>query len=159
MPDGERILDWRQVYALPALPEHLVVVGSGVTGAEFGSAYTEMGVKVTLISSRDRVLPHEDADAAAVIEGMFADRGVHIMSTGPGRLGGPRRRRGGGLARRRPAGPGSHALMTVGSVPNTADLGLETVGIESAAAVSSRWTGCRGPTCPASTPPATAPAC
>ena len=64
-PDGERILTWRQVYDLPELPEHLIVVGSGVTGAEFASAYCEMGVQVTLVSSRDRVLPHEDADAAA----------------------------------------------------------------------------------------------
>ena len=65
-PDGERILDWRQVYDLDELPEHLVVVGSGVTGAEFASAYLEAGVQVTLVSSRERVLPGEDADAAAV---------------------------------------------------------------------------------------------
>src|SRR3982751_3564643 len=38
-PDGERILDWRHLYDLPELPSHLVVVGSGVTGAEFASAY------------------------------------------------------------------------------------------------------------------------
>ena len=78
-PDGERILDWRQVYDLTELPEHLVVVGSGVTGAEFVSAYTEMGCRVTLVSSRDRVLPGEDADAAAVLEEVFAERGVQIM--------------------------------------------------------------------------------
>ena len=74
-PDGERILTWRQVYSLTELPEHLIVIGSGVTGAEFASAYTEMGVKVTLVSSRDRVLPSEDADAAAVIEKVFSARG------------------------------------------------------------------------------------
>src|ERR671928_109176 len=78
-PDGERILDWRQIYDLPELPSHLVVVGSGVTGAEFVSAYTEMGVRVTLISSRDRVLPHEDADAAAVLEDAFAERGTAVV--------------------------------------------------------------------------------
>src|SRR5699024_12672737 len=76
VPDGERILDWRQLYDLPELPEHLAVVGSGVTGAEFASAYTEMGVKVTVVSSRDRVLPHEDADAAAVLEEVFSQRGT-----------------------------------------------------------------------------------
>src|SRR3954452_2426307 len=38
-PDGERVLTWRQLYELPELPEHLIVVGSGVTGAEFVSAY------------------------------------------------------------------------------------------------------------------------
>ena len=68
MPDGERILTWRQIYDLPTLPEHLIVIGSGVTGAEFASAYLAMGVEVTLVSSRDRVMPHEDADASTVIE-------------------------------------------------------------------------------------------
>ncbi len=63
------------MYSLPELPEHLIVIGSGVTGAEFASAYTEMGVKVSLVSSRDRVLPSEDADAAAVIEKVFSSRG------------------------------------------------------------------------------------
>src|SRR5699024_1058017 len=63
-PDGQRVLTWRQLYDLPELPEHLAVIGSGVTGVEFASAYAEAGVKVTMVSSRDRVLPHEDADAA-----------------------------------------------------------------------------------------------
>ncbi|MBY8854597.1 FAD-dependent oxidoreductase, partial [Saccharothrix sp. MB29] len=58
-PDGKRVLTWRQIYDLPELPEHLAVIGSGVTGVEFASAYTELGVKVTMVSSRDRVLPHE----------------------------------------------------------------------------------------------------
>lgn len=65
-PDGERILTWRQLYDLDELPEHLIVVGSGVTGAEFVHAYTELGVQVTVVASRDRVLPHEDEDAALV---------------------------------------------------------------------------------------------
>src|SRR3954451_13289523 len=66
-PDGERILTWEQVYDLSELPDHLIVVGSGVTGAEFASAYLALGTRVTLVSSRDRVLPGEDADAAAVL--------------------------------------------------------------------------------------------
>ena len=57
VPDGERILTWTQLYDLPEIPEHLIVVGSGVTGAEFASAYRALGSKVTLISSRDQVLP------------------------------------------------------------------------------------------------------
>ena len=68
-PDGERILTWEQLYTLAELPEHLIVVGSGVTGAEFASAYTALGSEVTLVSSRDRVLPGEDADAAAGARG------------------------------------------------------------------------------------------
>ena len=78
-PDGERILTWQQLYDLPALPEQLIVVGSGVTGAEFASAYLALGADVTLVSSRDRVLPGEDADAAEVIEGVFRRRGMTVL--------------------------------------------------------------------------------
>ena len=78
-PDGERIFTWEQVYDLDDLPEKLVVVGSGVTGAEFASAYNALGVDVTLVSSRDRVLPGEDADAAEVLEGVFARRGMTVL--------------------------------------------------------------------------------
>ena len=86
-PDGERILSWRQIYDLTELPEHLIVVGSGVTGAEFASAYSEMGVPVTLVSSRQKVLPGEDPDAADVIEQVFTDARRHADEAGPGRLG------------------------------------------------------------------------
>ena len=129
-PDGERILTWRQLYDLPALPEHLIVVGSGVTGAEFCSAYVEMGSAVTLVSSRDRVLPGEDADAAEVLQEVFADRGVEIMAQARADS---VERDGDGVVVTLADGRtvrGSHALMTVGSVPNTADLGLEKIGIE-----------------------------
>ena len=81
-PDGERILTWEQVYELDEVPEHLIVVGSGVTGAEFASAYNALGVDVTLVSSRDRVLPGEDADAAGGARGRLHpprhDRAVEV---------------------------------------------------------------------------------
>ena len=128
-PDGERILTWRQVYDLPALPEHLIVVGSGVTGAEFASAYLAMGVPVTLVSSRDRVMPHEDADAATAIEQVFRTRGMTILSNARAER---VRREGSGVVVELTDGQrvtGSHVLMAVGSVPNTADLGLEDYGI------------------------------
>ncbi len=78
--DGERILNWKQVYNLTEVPERLIVVGSGVTGAEFASAYDGLGCDVVLISSRAQVLPGEDQDAAAVLQEAFADRGMTIMS-------------------------------------------------------------------------------
>lgn len=130
VPDGDRILDWRQLYDLPELPEHLVVIGSGVTGAEFASAYTEMGVKVTVVSSRDRVLPHEDADAAAVLEEVFTQRGTTVVKHARAER---VERIEKGVAVHLANGhvvEASHALMTVGSVPNTADIGLDKVGIE-----------------------------
>src|SRR5262249_39612579 len=79
-PDGERILTWRQLYDLKELPANLIVVGSGVTGAEFASAYQALGSHVTLVSSRQRVLPHEDADAAELIENVWRRRGMTVLS-------------------------------------------------------------------------------
>jgi dihydrolipoamide dehydrogenase len=134
VPDGERILNWRQLYDLDDVPDHLVVVGSGVTGAEFVNAYTELGVTVTVVASRDQILPHEDSDAAAVLEQVFAQRGVTLVKnaraesvtrTGSGSQGGVLVTMTDGRTVE-----GSHALMTVGSVPNTTGLGLERVGIE-----------------------------
>lgn len=130
VPDGERILNWRQLYDLTELPEHLVIVGSGVTGAEFCNAYTELGVPVTVVASRDQILPHEDSDAAAVLEEAFAERGVTLVKNGRCES---VTDTGDGVRVHLADGrtvDGSHALMTVGSVPNTACLGLERVGIE-----------------------------
>ncbi|MFD0199547.1 MULTISPECIES: NAD(P)H-quinone dehydrogenase [Saccharothrix] len=129
-PDGKRILTWRQIYDLPELPEHLAVIGSGVTGVEFASAYTELGVKVTMVSSRDRVLPHEDADAAVVLEDVFAERGTAVVKHARADQ---VENVGDGVLIHLEDGrtiEASHALMTVGSVPNTADLGLDKIGIE-----------------------------
>ena len=128
-PDGERILSWRDLYDLDELPEHLVVVGSGVTGAEFASAYTELGVPVTLVSSRDRVLPGEDADAADVIESVFTSRGGTLVKQARAAA---VRRTDDGIVVELTDGrtvTGSHALVCVGSVPDTVGLGLGHVGL------------------------------
>ncbi|HWB65227.1 MAG TPA: NAD(P)H-quinone dehydrogenase [Mycobacteriales bacterium] len=127
--DGERILNWQQVYDLQELPEHLVVVGSGVTGAEFASAYLALGSQVTLVSSRDRVMPSEDADAALLIEDVFTRRGMHLVKRSRAAS---VRRTGDGIEVKLQDGntvSGSHCLIAVGSVPNTGDLGLDTVGV------------------------------
>jgi dihydrolipoamide dehydrogenase len=129
-PDDERILTWRQLYDLAALPDHLIVVGSGVTGAEFVNAYSELGVTVTVVASRDRVLPYEDADAALVLEEAFAERGVRLVKNA--RAQSVTRTDDGVLVTMTDGRTveGSHALMTIGSIPNTGGLGLERVGIE-----------------------------
>ncbi len=93
-PDGQRILTWTQLYDMPSLPEHLIVIGSGVTGAEFAGAYMNLGSQVTLVSSRDQVLPGEDADAAAVLEKVFRRGGMEVLAEVP---------RGQGREHRRPA--------------------------------------------------------
>ena len=118
-PDGERILTWQQVYDLKEEPEHLIVVGSGVTGAEFVSAFAEMGVRVTMVASRDRILPHDDADAAVELEKNCrvetvsrTEDGNVVVKTQDGR-----------------EIHGSHVIMSIGSIPNTKNLGLEHVGV------------------------------
>jgi dihydrolipoamide dehydrogenase len=128
-PDGERILTWQQIYSLPALPEHLVVVGSGVTGAELAQAYLGLGSRVTLVSSRDRVLPGEDADAATVIEDVFRKRGMDVL--GRSRMASVSRTESGVVVRLEDGREveGSHALLAVGSIPQTSGIGLEDVGV------------------------------
>lgn len=129
-PDGRRILTWTQLYDLDEVPEHLVVVGSGVTGAEFAGAYNLLGSRVTLISSGDRVLANQDPEAAEHVQQVFLQRGmelvtgtraVRVTATDTGaqvELGDGR------------SVSGSHVLMAVGSIPNTSGIGLEEAGVE-----------------------------
>lgn len=128
-PDGERIFNWKQLYNLTELPEHMIVVGSGVTGAEFASAYLALGSKVTLISSRDKVLPGNDADAADLIEEVFVRNGMNIVNKARAEK---VENTGSGVKVTLTDGrviEGSHALMAVGAIPNTSGLGLEEAGI------------------------------
>ncbi|MEZ5379851.1 MAG: FAD-dependent oxidoreductase [Acidimicrobiales bacterium] len=128
--DGERLLTTRHAYPPPELPEHLIVIGSGVTGVEFVHMFNSFGSKVTLIVSRQQVLPNKDPEVAAVLEQSFLDRGVRLFM-------GARAERAevadgrvsiycddGRIAE------GSHALLAIGSIPNTEDLGLEAAGVE-----------------------------
>lgn len=129
-PDGERILTWTQLYRLDTVPEHLIVVGSGVTGAEFASAYRALGAQVTLVSSRDQVLPGEDADAAQVLETVFRRNGMTVLSKSRADS---VVRSGDGVVVTLADGrviEGSHCLMAVGSIPNTAGIGLEDAGVQ-----------------------------
>lgn len=128
--DGKRILNWKQLYDFTELPKDLIVVGSGVTGAEFAGAYQALGSQVTLVSSRDQVLPGEDSDAAKVIQDVFAARGMKVISqTRAIQV----TRTDNGVVVELSTGEvinGSHCLMAVGSLPNTEELGLEKVGVK-----------------------------
>lgn len=128
-PDGERIFTWSQIYDLDRVPEHLIVVGSGVTGAEFASAYSALGVPVTLVSSRHQVLPGHDDDAARVIQQVFENSGMTVLN---GARAVAAERHGDEVVVQLADGgtvTGSHCLMAVGAVPNTAHIGLEEAGV------------------------------
>jgi NAD(P)H dehydrogenase (quinone) len=130
VPDGERILTWRQIYDLPELPEELIVVGSGVTGAEFAGAYQALGSAVSLVSSRERVLPHEDKDAATVIEDVFRRRGMKVLGKSRAEA---VHRKGDSVVVTLSDGraiAGSHCLLTVGMIPSTKGVGLAEAGVK-----------------------------
>lgn len=129
-PDGERVLTGQMVYGLPEVPEHLIVVGSGATGAEFANAFRLFDAEVTLVSSRDLILPTEDPDGAQVIEEVFERRGMTILRNS--RAVSCEQHGDEVVVGLKDGGEvvGTHALFTVGQVPVSRDLGLEKVGAE-----------------------------
>ncbi len=127
--DGEVVLSSKDVYNLKEVPERLVVVGAGATGAEYATAFLGFGSHVTFVCSRDRVLPTEDEDAALVIEEVFRRRGLETVKNARAakveRLGD----RGVVHLEDGRTVEGSHVLLTIGQVPQTSGLGLEEVGV------------------------------
>ena len=128
--DGERILTTRDAYPPRTLPEHLVVIGSGVTGVEFVHMFKSFGSEVTLIVSRQQVLPLKDPEVAAALEADFLARGVTLLKGAKARSGVAT---ADGVTIECTDGrvvTGSHALLAIGSIPNTDNLGLSDVGVE-----------------------------
>jgi NAD(P)H dehydrogenase (quinone) len=134
-PDGDRILTTRDCYPPKVFPESVTVVGSGVTGVEFVHMFSSFGASVTLVVSRQQVLPGKDPEVAAVLEDDFLQRGVKLLK-------GARAEaiervvddeHGDHVVVRCDDGRvvrSTHAVLAIGSVPNTADLGLELAGVE-----------------------------
>ncbi len=129
--DGERVLTTRDAYPPPELPEHLIVIGSGVTGVEFVHMFSSFGSKVTLIVSRRQVLPDKDPEVAAVLEQSFMDRGVNLFMGARAQGIEVEGKTVKVLCDDGRIAVGSHALLAIGSVPNSDNLGLETAGVES----------------------------
>lgn len=128
--DHKRVLTTRDAYPPEELPEHLIVVGSGVTGVEFVHMFSSFGCKVTLVVSREQVLPQKDPEASAVLEAEFLSRGVKLLKGARAESisveddGVSVRCDDGRVAK------GSHVLLAIGSIPNSEGLGLETAGVE-----------------------------
>jgi NAD(P)H dehydrogenase (quinone) len=130
-PDGDRILTTRDAYPPKELPEHLIVIGSGVTGVEFVHMFSAFGCQVTLIVSRQQVLPQKDPEVAAALEDEFIKRGVRLYKGA--RAEGIERGEDGSvrvLCDDGRVATGSHALLAIGSIPNSESLGCEAAGVE-----------------------------
>ncbi len=128
--DGERVLTTRHAYPPPELPDHLIVIGSGVTGVEFVHMFDGLGSDVTLIVSRNQVLPNKDPEVAGVLEKSFLERGVKLVMGARAESievddGTVTVKCDDGRVIR-----GSHTIMAIGSIPNTDGLGLEEIGVE-----------------------------
>ena len=127
--DGERILTTRQAYPPPEIPEHLVVIGSGVTGVEFTHMFSALGSRVSLIVSRQQVLPSKDPEVAAVLENEFLRRGVKLLKGARAIAIGREGDKVFVACDDGRAVDGSHALLAIGSLPNTEELGCDAAGV------------------------------
>jgi NAD(P)H dehydrogenase (quinone) len=119
-------------YPPKTFPESVTVIGSGVTGVEFVHMFSSFGAKVTLVVSRQQVLPGKDPEVAAVLEHEFMNRGVKLVM-GARAVAIERSAAGNSVIVRCDDGrviESSHAVLAIGSVPNTADIGLETTGVK-----------------------------
>ncbi|CAB4575359.1 unannotated protein [freshwater metagenome] len=129
-PDGERILTTRDCYPPKIFPSSVCVVGSGVTGVEFVHMFESFGAKVTLVVSRQQVLPSKDPEVAAVLEDDFLRRGVSLLK---GARAQSVERDGDTVVVKCDDGRqvrASHVVLAIGSVPNSDGLNLEAAGVE-----------------------------
>ena len=129
-PDGDRILTTRDCYPPKTFPASITVIGSGVTGVEFVHMFSSFGAQVTLVVSRQQVLPGKDPEVAAVLEEDFLRRGVKLLkgarATTIDRDGED------GVVVRCDDGRvvhSTHAVLAIGSVPNSDGLDLEAAGV------------------------------
>ncbi|UNU42939.1 dihydrolipoyl dehydrogenase [Sphingopyxis sp. YF1] len=132
--DGKRIWTYRHALVPPEMPKKLLVIGSGAIGIEFASFYKDMGADVTVVEMLDRLVPVEDADVSAFLEKALKKQGMTIHT-------------GAGVEELKATATGvsakikgkdgkvesaefSHAIVAIGIVPNTENIGLEALGVK-----------------------------
>ncbi len=131
--DGKRIWTYRHAMTPPDMPTELLVIGSGAIGIEFASFYNDLGAKVTVVEMLDRIVPVEDADVSDALAKSLAKQGMTLMtSAGVESLKADAK----GVAVKIKTKDGktveqrfSHAIVAVGIVPNTENIGLEKLGV------------------------------
>jgi dihydrolipoamide dehydrogenase len=132
--DGKRIWTYRHAMTPSEMPTELLVIGSGAIGIEFASFYSDLGAKVTVVEMLDRIVPVEDAEVSDFLakslkkQGMTILTGAGVESLTPD---------ANGVAARIKTSDGksaehrfSHAIVAVGIVPNSENIGLEALGVK-----------------------------
>jgi pyruvate/2-oxoglutarate dehydrogenase complex dihydrolipoamide dehydrogenase (E3) component len=126
------VLDSTSIMELDQVPEHLIVLGGGYIGLEFGQMFRRFGSEVTIIQSADRLLMLEDDDVSAEVAAILREEGITVL-TSSAPLSAERSGDGVRLRVRTPQGElaveGSHLLAAIGRVPNTEALRPEAAGI------------------------------
>ena len=131
--DEDQVLSSTGLLALKDLPESLLILGAGAIGMEFAYAMNAFGVKVTVVEMMDRLLPMEDADVSKIVEESFKKQGIVFhTSVKAGDL--KKTKTGVSISAESAGGKketlkSQKILLAVGRDPNSADLGLENVGI------------------------------
>jgi len=132
--DGERIWTYRHAMVPPAMPTKLLVIGSGAIGVEFASFYNDMGADVTIVEMLPRILPVEDEEVSAFMDKALTKQGIKLL-VGTG-LEGIETSAKGVTAKIKgkdgtvTSAEYSHVIVAIGIVPNTENIGIETLGIE-----------------------------
>jgi len=132
--DGKRIWTYRHAMTPAEMPAELLVIGSGAIGIEFASFYADLGAKVTVVEMLDRIVPVEDAEVSAQLQKSLQKQGLTILtSAGVESLAADAN----GVAAKIKTSDGktaehrfSHAIVAVGIVPNTENIGLEALGVK-----------------------------
>jgi pyruvate/2-oxoglutarate dehydrogenase complex dihydrolipoamide dehydrogenase (E3) component len=126
--------DSTSIMELDELPEHLIVVGGGYVGLEFGQMFRRFGSKVTIIQRDKQLLSREDEDIAGMILEIMRDEGIEVLlDTEPlevDSVGGDRISLTLQSSEKETTVVGSHLLLAAGRLPNTPDLNLEKNGIQ-----------------------------
>ena len=121
------------ILELEEVPEHLLVVGGGYIGLEFGQMFSRFGSKVTIIEHSDRLLPHEDEDVCGVMTEIFNEEGIEVITqarvTAFEKYGADRIRASYETEEGVQTTMCTHVLLASGRKPQTSNLGLENTGI------------------------------
>ncbi|SEO72116.1 mercuric reductase [Actinacidiphila rubida] len=127
------LLDSTSIMELGELPEHLIILGGGYIGLEFGQMFRRFGSEVTIVQSRPRLLMPEDEDVSEAVAALLRDEGITVLTSAVAER--VERTDGGGLRLTvsMPDGErqveGSHVLAAIGRIPNTEALAPEAAGI------------------------------
>lgn len=128
-PDGKRLLAPRAMAHLETWPEHLIMIGGGVTGSEYVSFFNQMGVPTTWVTDLPTFLPRVDADVAAAFAAIMAARGVALYPNAPVEAAESGDQGVRVVLRDGRVLEGSHAFIAIGRQADTARLNLAAVGL------------------------------